>query len=361
MSKNNNQQYKNYSEDYNGKIGIDTDGRKFQLIKNNSNPVYNYTVYDMDGNPIYNIKEQCIPTFFNKIYKPAESKIFDKAPETIEEVLPKVFSFEDEGIKYNIRYDDMSSKEKLQIQKDIQAAYENFKKLFDVNKPETTLNLEVNVFNNKNDYQKYNELAGIDKDDTYGATYGKTIIVYKFAGMDFVLGHELGHVFQNELLTSMMNSLVSELVGNLIGSQVEEENKKEIDSGRTEEYKAEEYENPAHNEVRKSDEDDKKTNIVEKEETEEDKLYSNKELYREKREVQEETAKLDDSTEESQSTQTSEFGIFSSITSIFRSFISWIWGTEEESESVELPQSSLYSDPLSDESHYSQSDSNDIL
>jgi hypothetical protein len=29
MSKNNNQQYKNYSEDYNGKIGIDTNGQKF--------------------------------------------------------------------------------------------------------------------------------------------------------------------------------------------------------------------------------------------------------------------------------------------------------------------------------------------
>jgi hypothetical protein len=339
MSKNNNQQYKNYSEDYNGKIGIDTNGQKFQLIKNNSNPVYNYEVRDMDGNHIYNIREQCIPKFFNKIYKPAESKIFDKASEAIEEVLPKVFSFQDEGIKYNIRYDDMSSQEKFQIQKDILAAYENFKKLFDVNKPETTLNLEVNVFNNKNDYQKYNELAGIDADNAYGATDGKAIVVYKFAGMDFVLGHELGHVFQNELLTSMKNSLDPELVGNLIGNQVEEENKKYIDSGQTKEYKTEEYGNPAHNdalELRKSDEDDK-------------------------REVQKETAKLDDNTEESQSTQTSEPGTFSSIASIFRSFISWIWGTEEESESIELSQSSLYSDPLSDESHYSQSDTNNIL
>ncbi|MGL9779687.1 MAG: hypothetical protein ACR5K5_05595 [Wolbachia sp.] len=337
MSKNNNQQYKNYSEDYNGKIGIDTNGQKFQLIKNNSNPVYNYEVRDMDGNHIYNIREQCIPKFFNKIYKPAESKIFDKAPEAIEEVLPKVFSFQDEGIKYNIRYDDMSSQEKFQIQKDIHAAYENFKKLFDVNKPETTLNLEVNVFNNKNDYQKYNELAGIDADNAYGATDGKTIVVYKFAGMDFVLGHELGHVFQDKLLTNMKNLLDPELVGNLIGSQVEEENKKDIDSGQTKEYQTEEY--AAHNdalELRKSDEDDK-------------------------REVQKETAKLDDNTEESQSTQTSEPGIFSSIASIFRSFISRIWGTEEESESIELSQSSLYSDPLSDESHYSQSDTNDIL
>lgn len=75
MSKNNNQQYKNYSEDYNGKIGIDTTGQKFQLIKNNSNPVYNYEVRDMDGNYITNIREQCIPKFFNKIYKPSESKI----------------------------------------------------------------------------------------------------------------------------------------------------------------------------------------------------------------------------------------------------------------------------------------------
>lgn len=157
--------------------------------------------------------------------------------------------------------------------------------------------------------------------------------------MDFVLGHELGHVFQNELLTSMKNSLDPELVGNLIGNQVEEENKKYIDSGQTKEYKTEEYGNPAHNdalELRKSDEDDK-------------------------REVQKETAKLDDNTEESQSTQTSEPGTFSSIASIFRSFISWIWGTEEESESIELSQSSLYSDPLSDESHYSQSDTNNIL
>lgn len=364
MSKNNNQQYKNYSEDYNGKIGINTNGQKFQLIKNNSNPVYNYEVRDMDGNHIYNIREQCIPKFFNKIYKPSESKIFDKAPETIEEVLPKVFSFQDEGIKYNIRYDDMSSQEKFQIHKDIHAAYENFKKLFDVNKPETTLNLEVNVFNNKNDYQKYNELAGIDADNAYGATDGKAIVVYKFAGMDFVLGHELGHVFQNELLTSMKNSLDPELVGNLIGSQVEKENKKDIDSGEIKEYQTEEYENPAHNkalELRESNEDDKKTNIVEEEETEGDTLYNNKELYREKRKVQKETAKLDDNTEESQSTQTSEPGVFSSIASIFRSFISWIWGTEEESESIELSQSSLYSDPLSDESHYSQSDTNDIL
>ncbi|GFR33766.1 uncharacterized protein TNCT_553391 [Trichonephila clavata] len=339
MSKNNNQQYKNYSEDYNGKIGIDTNGQKFQLIKNNSNPVYNYEVRDMDGNHIYNIREQCIPKFFNKIYKPSESKIFDKAPETIEEVLPKVFSFQDEGIKYNIRYDDMSSQEKFQIQKDIHAAYENFKKLFDVNKPETTLNLEVNVFNNKNDYQQYNELAGIDADNAYGATDGKAIVVYKFAGMDFVLGHELGHVFQNELLTNMKNSLDPELVGNLIGNQVEEENKKDIDSGQTKEYKTEEYGKPAHNkalELRESNEDDK-------------------------REVQKETAKLGDNTEESQSTQTSEPGIFSFIASIFRSFISWIWGTEEESESIELSQSSLYSDPLSDESHYSRSDTSDIL
>lgn len=350
MSKNNNQQYKNYSEDYNGKIGIDTNGQKFQLIKNNSNSVYNYTVLDMDGNHIYNIREQCIPKFFNKIYKPAESKSFDKAPETIEEVLPKVFSFQDEGIKYNIRYDDMSSQEKLQIQKDIHAAYENFKKLFDVNKPETTLNLEVNVFNNKNDYQKYNELAGIDADNAYGATDGKAIVVYKFAGMDFVLGHELGHVFQNELLTSMKNSLDPELVGNLIGNQVEEENKKDIDSGQIKEYKTEEYENPVHNE--KSNEDDK--NTVKEEKTEGD----NK-LYREKREVQEETAKLDENTEESQSTQTSEPGIFSSIASIFRGFTSWVFGIEEESESAESSQNSLYSDPLSndfDESHYSQSD-----
>ncbi|WP_353273614.1 hypothetical protein [Wolbachia endosymbiont (group A) of Agelastica alni] len=339
MSKNNNQQYKNYSEGYNGKIGIDTNGQKFQFIKSNSDPVYNYEVRDMDGNHISNIREQCIPKLFNKIYKPSESKIFDKAPETVEEVLSKVFSFEDEGIKYNIRYDDMSSKEKFQIQKDIQAAYENFKKLFDVNKPETTLNLEVNVFNNKNDYQKYNELAGIDKDDTYGATDGKTIIVYKFAGMDFVLGHELGHVFQDKLLTNMKNLLDPELVGNLIGNQVEEENKKDIDSGRTEEYKTEEYGNPAHNyalKLGKSDENDK-------------------------REVQEETAKLDDSTKESQSTQTSEPGISSSIASIFGSFISWIWSTEEESESVKLLQSSLHSDSLSDESHYSQSDTHNLL
>ncbi len=359
MSKNNNQQYKNYSEDYNGKIGIDTNGQKFQLIKNNSNPVYNYEVRDMDGNHIYNIREQCIPKFFNKIYKPAESKIFDKAPEAIEEVLQKVFSFQDEDIKYNIRYDDMSSQEKFQIQKDIHTAYENFKKLFDVNKPETTLNLEVNVFNNKNDYQKYNELAGIDADNAYGATDGKAIVVYKFAGMDFVLGHELGHVFQNELLTSMKNSLDSELVGNLIGSQVEKENKKDIDSGEIKEYQTEEYENPAHNEVRKSDEGDK--NIVEGEETEGDKLYNNKELYREKREVQKEAAKLDENTEESQSTQISEPGIFSSL---FRSFISWVFGTGEESESIELSQNSLYSDQLSndlDESHYSQSDTNNIL
>ncbi len=364
MSKNNNQQYKNYSEDYNGKIGIDTNGQKFQLIKNNSNPVYNYEVRDMDGNHIYNIREQCIPKFFNKIYKPAESKIFDKAPEAIEEVLQKVFSFQDEDIKYNIRYDDMSSQEKFQIQKDIHTAYENFKKLFDVNKPETTLNLEVNVFNNKNDYQKYNELAGIDADNAYGATDGKAIVVYKFAGMDFVLGHELGHVFQNELLTSMKNSLDSELVGNLIGSQVEKENKKDIDSGEIKEYQTEEYENPAHNkalELRESNEDDKKTNIVEEEETEGDKLYNNKELYREKREVQKEAAKLDENTEESQSTQTSEPGIFSSL---FRSFISWVFGTGEESESIELSQNSLYSDQLSndlDESHYSQSDTNNIL
>jgi hypothetical protein len=157
--------------------------------------------------------------------------------------------------------------------------------------------------------------------------------------MDFVLGHELGHVFQNELSTSMKNSLDPELVGNLIGNQVEEDNKKYIDSGQTEEYKTEEYGYPAHNdalELRKCNEDDK-------------------------REVQKETAKLDDNTEESQSTQTSEPGTFSSIASIFRSFLSWIWGTEEESESIELSQSSLYSDPLSNESHYSQSDTNNIL
>ncbi|WP_395462698.1 hypothetical protein [Wolbachia endosymbiont of Cantharis cryptica] len=356
MSKNNNQQYKNYSEDYNGKIGINTNGQKFQLIKSNSDPVYNYEVRDMDGNHIYSIREQCIPKFFNKIYKPSESKIFDKAPETIEEVLPKVFLFQDEGIQYNIRYDNMSSQEKLQIQKDIHTAYENLKKLFDVNKPETTLNLEVNVFNNKNDYQKYNELAGIDADNAYGATDGKTIVVFKFPGMDFVLGHELGHVFQDKLLINMKSILDSELFGNFIGSQVEEENKKDIDSGQIEEYKTEEYDNPAHNEVRKSDEGDK--NTVEEEKTEVDKLHDNKELYREKREVQKETAKLDDNTEESQSTQTSEPGILSFI---FGSLISWIWGTEEESESIELSHNSLYSDPLSDESHYSQSDTNNII
>lgn len=371
MSKNNNNYnynsyYNTLNKNYDSHIATDAFGQTISFQKAYDTPDYGtiYNVLNMNGEIIGRTGQGCIPKLFNKIYKPSESKIFDKAPETIKEVLSKVFSFEDEGIKYNIKYDDMSSKEKLQIQKDIQAAYENFKKLFDVNKPETTLNLEVNVFNNKNDYQKYNELAGIDKDDTYGATDGKTIIVYKFAGMDFVLGHELGHVFQNELLTSMQNSLDPELVGNLIGSQVEEENKKDIDSGRTEEYKTEEYGSPAYNdalELRKSAEDDKKPLIMEKGETEGDKLYSNKELYREKREVQEETAKLDDSTEESQSTQTSEPGIFSSIASTFGSFISWIWSTEEESESIELSQSSLYSDSLSDESHYSQSDTNNII
>ncbi|MFP3020341.1 MAG: hypothetical protein ACEY3F_03195 [Wolbachia sp.] len=342
MSKN------NFDKNYDGYTATDTSGKysgtprqtiSFQKLSYDGQYGALYSVLDVNGEVIGTTGQHCIPKFFNKIYKPSESKIFDKALETIEEVLPKVFSFQDEGIKYNIKYDDMSSQEKFQIQKDIHAAYENFKKLFDVNKPETTLNLEVNVFNNKNDYQKYNELAGIDADNAYGATDGKAIVVYKFAGMDFVLGHELGHVFQNELLTSMKNSLDPELVGNLIGNQVEEENKKDIDSGQTKEYQTEEYENPAHNkalELRESDEDDK-------------------------REVQKETAKLDDNTEESQSTQTSEPGTFSSIASIFRSFISWIWGTEEESESIELSQSSLYSDPLSDESHYSQSDTNDIL
>lgn len=350
MTKNNNQQYKNYSEEYDGKIGINTNGQKFQLIKNDSDPVYNYKVYNMDGKHIYNIKEQCIPKFFNKIYKPAESKIFDKAPETLEEVLPKVFLFQDEGISYSIRYDNISSQEKFQIQKDIHIAYESFRKLFDVSKPETTLNLEVNVFNNKNDYQKYNELAGINADSAYGATDGKTIVVYKFAGMDFVLGHELGHVFQDKLLINMKNLLNPELVGNLIGNQVEEENKKDIDSGQIQEYQTEEY--GAHNEVKKSDEDDRKMNIAK-----EDKI---EEPYREKREVQKEVAKLDQNIEESQSIQTSESGIFSSIVSVFRGFISWVFCMEEEIESSESSQNLLYSDPLSNGLDETQSNTNDM-
>ncbi len=372
MSKNNNDynrnsHYNTFNKNYDSHTATDTFGRysgtpgqtiSFQKTHDTLEYGAIYNVLNMNGEIISTTGQYCIPKFFNKIYKPSESKIFDKAPETIKEVLPKALLLKYEGIEYNIRYDDTSSQEIFQVQRDIQVAYENFTKLFDVNKPETTLNLEVNVFNNKNDYQKYNELAGIDADNAYGATDGKAIVVYKFAGMDFVLGHELGHVFQNELLTNMKNSLDPELVGNLIGSQVEEENKKEINSGRTKEYKTEEYENPAHNEVRKSDEDDKKTNIAKKDETEENKLHSNKELHREKREEQEESAKPGDSTEESQSTQTSEPGIFSFIASIIRNFMLWEWGTEEESESAKLSQNPSHSNSSSNESHSSQSDAN---
>lgn len=245
-------------------------------------------------------------------------------------MLPNVFSMEDEGIKYSVRYDTMSVQEKFQIRSDICKAYEVFKQNFSVNNIEKTLNLEIHVFNNRNDYIKYNGLSGIDADNTYGATNNETIIVYKFAGMDFVLGHELGHAFQHQLATGIDKALNGELIGNYIGAQVEEANKKHIEEGNIKEYTAEEHEKTAHYNQLENEKDPEEQDI--------------------KKEMQNDAFK-------SEGSEDSMAGLPGVILSFFNNFISWIFGIEEENKSSELPQNPLPSDSinhhLDEDNHYS--------
>lgn len=75
------------SKSYDGHVGdikhggnFGYQGQKVKFIKdNNAVNDYNYKVIDLSsGEHLYNVREQCIPVLHNKIYKPEQSKVFDK-------------------------------------------------------------------------------------------------------------------------------------------------------------------------------------------------------------------------------------------------------------------------------------------
>lgn len=175
--------------------------------------------------------------YYNQLYKEAESKQFDDPP-AISSVLPDSFNFKYEHISCTVNHDGLLQQEQNQIKIDIETAYRAFKEKFCLQDNNANRDINVYIFNNRDDFAKYNNLLKMDYDgkrvgDIQYITRGVTdnsekILTYKQVSMDFVLGHELGHILQWNFSPATkiqeLHSADSEFIANFIGREVEKEN-----------------------------------------------------------------------------------------------------------------------------------------
>ncbi|WP_333023165.1 hypothetical protein [Wolbachia endosymbiont of Pentidionis agamae] len=179
------------------------------------------------------------PRYNHSIYKTSKSKRLNTDEQKkINTILPDTLNFKYRHINVTVRFDSLSQSEQDQIKIDTQNAYDAFKSHFCIDEPTYFLDksdINIYIFNNRNDYVKYNNLLNLDYDNgqdvssiILGVTDNYKVLTYKTSGMDFILGHELGHVFQNrftenETIKSIKN-VDTELIANLVGREVEKTN-----------------------------------------------------------------------------------------------------------------------------------------
>lgn len=198
--------------------------------------------FDSDNNLITEIPtlpEYSGSDYRNRLYKKTESRQFDDPPK-ISNVLPNSFNFKYEHISCTVNHDGLLQQEQNQIKIDIEAAYRAFKEKFCLQDNNANKDIKVYIFNNRDDFVKYNNLLGLDHDgktvaDIQYITRGVTdncekILTYKQASMDFVLGHELGHILQwnfspaKKIQDLHYHYKGTEFIANFIGREVEKEN-----------------------------------------------------------------------------------------------------------------------------------------